>query len=308
MIQTQLLSQKAFKVYVSSLSYPDDIFWFDAYDPLNDQFLKRAVSDSKWLGLQSVFNPHARIVKTRHIKKVLNYMVKKDLYYPDFLGNFYSPNNPNFKQLVNVLQNSLHDGFIIRFQYLEAFRKLRKSTDFCIRLNTHLSKNASSKFYSQYSSHDYRALLNAHDSIQETVEYEGLGLENKLSLRELGIHVRENAKKVVADSNIQLSDDQLKGVWMAKSEEILTISNLKRLGNIIVRAHLTEYSMEIKRYRDEKKKEADRNRYTPTQKYSYADKSRLIEKLNKENVSQRKIGEQLGINKSTVERHLKKLK
>jgi DNA-binding CsgD family transcriptional regulator len=306
MVQPHLINKTNFKRYVSSLPFPDDIFSFDeTFDPLYDVFFSSSIGLSKWFGARCIDNPHARTEKRKLIKKVLSYLTKWDMYYPDVLVYFYSEKTPGYEDKVCNLQRDLKNMFIDRYRFLKALSYLRKSVEI-VRLNDYLSMNTSTTFFSEYASTDYEKVLRAWDNLDLTEDVEGLELDGVLSFQEIAIHVRQEAKQIIDATSLCFSDDQLRGMWISQREDLLSNNNLKRLSNLICDAYKVVFASEIIKFRSENKKENDRKRYTPTQKYSKKEKTRIINQLRLEGKSQRVIAEMMGISKSTVEAHWKK--
>ncbi len=302
MILPHLIKKKAFKDYVSSLEYPDDITTFDdSFDATQDKFISVLIRSAKWLGTQCFVNPAARTVKKRLIFRILNYMIKSNMYSPEIFINLYSINSNNYKDKIRALQDKLHDGIILRFQYLKAFRQLR-NTDIIERLNEQFSLNATCNVDLHYSPIDYEVILNHYDILERTQKYEGRVAVGNLSYTNLHILMRNLSKQALDVYNIVYTDDQLRGIWIKRSEFILSNSDLKRLGDLICDAYNIAFAQEVKEFRIDNKRKSDRINYTPTQEYSKHDKIRLIAEC-KLKLSQRETAKKLGLSKSTVIRY-----
>jgi predicted transcriptional regulator len=303
MILKHLIKKSDFKRYVENINLPVTLME-DIVSPVSwehDLFLKSCVKYSNSLGYHSIENGYARIEKRKLIYRVLSYLLRNDYSCDAIFRELYSSNTPDADQKIIDLQDRHNDGFWIRQRHITALEQIHGDSAKLACLFSHFKNTAEYPVYDENQKHfDYYKMKSAIDFLYDTDKYKGRKLSGKMSIAEMAVHLR-NEK--IADLNNQLTDAQIKGLWLKKYYQRLSNANLERIGELLCDSYKSIYRKEIAEYKDEIKRNYNRERYTPQKALSAKEKKEKVAAMKAEGYTQKQTAERLDISESSVYRY-----
>lgn len=301
MILEHLLKKSEFMKYVESLKIPDHMLkqlatpieWKEV------SYLKECVEKATKLSAMCRENNYARKEKRKLAYRTLSYLCRNNYSCDDVFDSLYSRKNPESKEKATKSKERYRKEIVLRHQYIWALKEISSQQHTLGRLFDSLEQSAEYPERAS-SNNDFSKVRHTINFLHETEEYKDKLPTGKMSFIDLVIHYRE---MYLAELDNSLDDAAILAFWLSERYELLSNTNLKRVGELLCDAYQTEYESEIAEYRSEKKKTRDRNRYTPNKRLSAHEKREEVKHLKASGYTQKQTADALQISRSTVERY-----
>ncbi|WP_073174095.1 hypothetical protein [Tangfeifania diversioriginum] len=292
-----------FKRYVKSRVIPEHMLsgQITNINWKQDNYLKNNVKLSRSLSPYCADNIYARTEKSKIASRVLSYLCKNNYSCDDVFYELYSKINVKSRQKANEFIRKYKKEVLLRQQYIWTLNEIYDQRQSLSKLFNHLEDIAEYPEYSESKSNS-QYVKNAVEFLNETEKYKDHQPNGKFTIADLAIDIRNNYLNELDKS---LNSEAVLAYWLTQRYELLSNTDLKKVGDLLCEVYKIEYKTDIQRYRSKKRKDYDRNRYIPQKSSSAAEKKEKVRKLKTKGYTQKKTAELLRISRSTVERYWK---